>query len=54
MVNVAGRPAWRARAWTALNEIGFAVTEDDLTLPEDEPVYEGVRCSTPPATKLRR
>ena len=42
VVNVAGRPGVAGEGMEVLNQAGFAVTDDDLTLPEGEPVYEDV------------
>ena len=42
VVNVAGRPGVAGEGMEVLNQVGFAVTDDDLTLPEGEPVYEDV------------
>src|SRR6185312_6162301 len=42
VVNVAGRTGVAGEAQTALNAVGFDITDADLTLPEDQPVYQDI------------
>ena len=42
VVNVAGRAGVAGEAQTALNALGFDITDDDLTLPADQPVYQDI------------
>src|SRR6185437_7491368 len=38
----AGRTGVAGEAQTALNAVGFDITDADLTLPEDQPVYQDI------------
>ena len=51
VVNVAGRAGVAGEAQTALNAVGFDVTDDDLTLPEDQPVYQDITVLYAPANR---
>ncbi len=51
VVNVSGRTGVAGDAMGPLNALGFQITEDDLTLPADEPVYEPVTVLYAPANR---
>jgi hypothetical protein len=51
LVNVAGRAGVAGEAQTALNAIGFDISNDDLTLPDDQPVYSDITVLYAPENK---
>lgn len=51
VVNVSGRPGVAGDAKGPLNELGFDITDADLTLPADEPVYAPVTVLYAPANR---
>jgi hypothetical protein len=51
VVNVAGRAGVAGEAQTALNALGFDITDDDLTLPDGQPVYQDITVLYAPANK---
>ena len=51
VVNVTGRTGVAGEAQTALNAVGFDVTDNDLTLPEGQPVYQDITVLYAPANR---